>query len=156
MNARDLDTARVIGCAFRFIRSPAGRPIWQKGQELGKSDDLDELRLLRAADVRRTKKHERESGNTSGCFHSGFGRSACTRLTLTRPFVKTRSVWRSKWTIIIIVLIAVVVRLIEIEQPFIDPWSWRQSDVAAIARNFLENGFHFSHPQIDWAGNAPG
>jgi hypothetical protein len=65
-------------------------------------------------------------------------------------------VWRSKWTLIIIVLIAVVVRLIEIEQPFIDPWSWRQSDVAAIARNFLENGFHFSRPQIDWAGNAPG
>ena len=51
---------------------------------------------------------------------------------------------------------AVVVRLIEIGQPFIDPWSWRQSDVAAIARNFLENGFHFSRPQIDWAGNAPG
>jgi 4-amino-4-deoxy-L-arabinose transferase-like glycosyltransferase len=65
-------------------------------------------------------------------------------------------VWRSKWTIIIIALIAVVVRLIEIEQPFIDPWSWRQSDVAAIARNYLENGFHFSRPQIDWAGNAEG
>jgi 4-amino-4-deoxy-L-arabinose transferase-like glycosyltransferase len=65
-------------------------------------------------------------------------------------------VWRSKWTLILIVLSAVVVRLIEIEQPFIDPWSWRQSDVAAIARNFLENGFHFSHPQIDWAGNAEG
>ena len=82
--------------------------------------------------------------------------SACTRLTLTGPFVKTRSVWRSKWTLIIIVLIAVVVRVIEIEQPFIDPWSWRQSDVAAIARNYLENGFHFSRPQIDWAGNAEG
>jgi 4-amino-4-deoxy-L-arabinose transferase-like glycosyltransferase len=65
-------------------------------------------------------------------------------------------VWRSKWTLIIIVLIAVVVRVIEIEQPFIDPWSWRQSDVAAIARNYLENGFHFSRPQIDWAGNAEG
>ncbi|HEX7517377.1 MAG TPA: glycosyltransferase family 39 protein [Chthoniobacterales bacterium] len=64
--------------------------------------------------------------------------------------------WRSKWTLIIIVLIAVVVRLIEIEQTFIDPWSWRQSDVAAIARNFLENGFHFNRPQIDWAGNAQG
>ena len=73
-----------------------------------------------------------------------------------RPFVKTRSVWRSKWTLIIIALIAVVVRLLEIEQPFIDRWSWRQSDVAAIARNYLENGFHFSRPQIDWAGNAPG
>jgi len=64
--------------------------------------------------------------------------------------------WRSKWTLILIVLIAVVVRLIEIGQPFVDPWSWRQSDVAAIARNFLENGFHFSRPQIDWAGDAPG
>jgi Dolichyl-phosphate-mannose-protein mannosyltransferase len=64
--------------------------------------------------------------------------------------------WRSKWTLILIVLIAVAVRLIEIGQPFVDPWSWRQSDVAAIARNFLENGFHFSRPQIDWAGDAPG
>jgi hypothetical protein len=63
---------------------------------------------------------------------------------------------RSKWTLIIIVLIAVVVRLIGIGQPFIDLWSWRQSDVAAIARNFLENGFHFGYPQIDWAGTAPG
>lgn len=48
------------------------------------------------------------------------------------------------------------VRLIQIDQPFTDPWSWRQSDVAAIARNFLENGFHFARPQIDWAGNEPG
>ena len=64
--------------------------------------------------------------------------------------------WRSKWMVLLIVLAAVVVRLIQIEQPFIDPWSWRQSDVAAIARNFLENGFHFSRPQIDWAGNERG
>jgi 4-amino-4-deoxy-L-arabinose transferase-like glycosyltransferase len=63
---------------------------------------------------------------------------------------------RAGYFLIIIVLLAVVVRLIEIEQPFIDRWSWRQSDVAAIARNYLENGFHFSRPQIDWAGKAPG
>jgi hypothetical protein len=43
-----------------------------------------------------------------------------------------------------------------INQPYIDHWSWRQSDVAAIARNFSEDGFRFSHPQIDWAGNATG
>jgi Dolichyl-phosphate-mannose-protein mannosyltransferase len=54
------------------------------------------------------------------------------------------------------VVAAFVVRLIGIDQPFIDPWSWRQSDVAAIARNFSENGFHFTRPQIDWAGNEPG
>ena len=54
------------------------------------------------------------------------------------------------------VFAAVVVRLIQIDQPFIDPWSWRQSDVAAIARNFFEGGFHFTRPQIDWAGNEAG
>ena len=51
---------------------------------------------------------------------------------------------------------AVAVRLIAINQPYIDNWSWRQSDVAAIARNFYANGFHFAYPQIDWAGDAPG
>ena len=51
---------------------------------------------------------------------------------------------------------ALGVRMIGLDQPFIDPWSWRQSDVAAIARNYFENGFHFTRPQIDWAGNERG
>src|SRR6266516_3534197 len=53
-------------------------------------------------------------------------------------------------------IFAVAVRLFWINQPYIDHWSWRQSDVAAIARNFEQNGFRFAYPQIDWAGNAPG
>ena len=53
-------------------------------------------------------------------------------------------------------LAAIAVRLIAITQPFIDNWSWRESDVAAIARNFLESGFRFAYPQIDWAGDAAG
>ena len=53
-------------------------------------------------------------------------------------------------------ILAVAVRLILINQLFIDRWSWRQSDVAAIARNFSENGFRFAYPQIDWAGSSPG
>ena len=53
-------------------------------------------------------------------------------------------------------VLAVAARLIFINQPYVDHWSWRQSDVAAIARNFLQNGFRFGYPQIDWAGNAPG
>src|SRR5437588_3307154 len=63
---------------------------------------------------------------------------------------------RAGYFLVPIVFAAVVVRLIEIDQAFVDPWSWRQSDVAAIARNFFENGFHFTLPQIDWAGNQPG
>ena len=53
-------------------------------------------------------------------------------------------------------ILAVAVRLIGINQPYIDNWSWRQSDVAAIARNYFQGGFHFAHPQIDWAGDAAG
>ena len=58
--------------------------------------------------------------------------------------------------VIAIWIFAVAARLIFINQPYVDHWSWRQSDVAAIALNFLQNGFRFGFPQIDWAGNAPG
>ena len=58
--------------------------------------------------------------------------------------------------VFVICILAVASRLVFINQPYIDHWSWRQSDVAAIARNFLQNGFRFGYPQIDWAGNAPG
>src|SRR6266542_962893 len=53
-------------------------------------------------------------------------------------------------------ILAIGVRLILINQPYIDHWSWRQCDVAAIARNFFETDFRFAYPQIDWAGNATG
>jgi hypothetical protein len=65
-------------------------------------------------------------------------------------------VGRNKWTLLVILIFSLVVRLIGIDQPFIDPWSWRQSDVASIARNYFEDGFYFSRPQIDWAGSQPG
>src|SRR6201981_1787868 len=53
-------------------------------------------------------------------------------------------------------IFAVAVRLVLINPPYCDHWSWRQSDVAAIARNFSEGGFRFAYPQIDWAGDATG
>jgi 4-amino-4-deoxy-L-arabinose transferase-like glycosyltransferase len=63
---------------------------------------------------------------------------------------------RATWVAIVISIFAVAVRLIVINQPFEDVWSWRQSDVAAIARNYFQGGFHFAHPQIDWAGDSGG
>jgi len=63
---------------------------------------------------------------------------------------------RTSYLAIIISILAVAVRLILIDQPFIDDWSWRQSDVGAIARNYFQGGFHFARPQIDWAGDQPG
>jgi len=53
-------------------------------------------------------------------------------------------------------IVAVAVRLLGINQPYTGEWSWRQSDVAAIARNYFDGGFHFARPQIDWAGDQPG
>src|ERR1700736_2965494 len=61
----------------------------------------------------------------------------------------------TQWAILLSIL-AVAARLIWIDQPFSDNWSWRQSDVAAIARNYFAGGFHFARPQIDWAGDQPG
>jgi 4-amino-4-deoxy-L-arabinose transferase-like glycosyltransferase len=61
----------------------------------------------------------------------------------------------TRWAILLSIL-AVAARLIWIDQPFNDNWSWRQSDVAAIARNYFTGGFHFARPQIDWAGDQPG
>ena len=58
--------------------------------------------------------------------------------------------------LITIWILAVAGRLIFVNQPYIDHWSWRQSDVAAIARNFYDGGFRFAYPQIDWAGDATG
>lgn len=63
---------------------------------------------------------------------------------------------RRNWILLALLLAASGVRLFRVDQPFIDPWSWRQSDVAAIARNYYTNGFRFAYPQIDWAGDAAG
>lgn len=75
-------------------------------------------------------------------------------------FVKTRFVGASqdryRNLAIAIGIVAVIIRLIAINQPFVDQWSWRQSDVASIARNYYQHGFQFVYPQIDWAGNEPG
>src|SRR5438094_1984371 len=58
--------------------------------------------------------------------------------------------------VVLLWILAVAVRLVLINQPYVDYWSWRQSDVAAIARNFFEYGFRFGYPQIDWAGGSGG
>ena len=88
----------------------------------------------------------------------GRGESPRRRCLLpsAKAFAATSPVYQATTLLIVIGLLAVAARLVFINQPYIDHWSWRQSDVAAIARDFLQNGFRFGYPQIDWAGNAPG
>ena len=55
-----------------------------------------------------------------------------------------------------LISLGLLLRLIYISQPFVDEWSWRQSDMAMIAENFYRYGFNIFYPQINWAGNSPG
>src|SRR5437879_7769152 len=78
---------------------------------------------------------------------------------LRRPpkaFGSARHPHQASKLVIVICILAITARLILINQPYVDHWSWRQSDVAAIARNFSEGSFLFAYPQIDWAGDATG
>ena len=44
----------------------------------------------------------------------------------------------------------------ELTAPLIDRQAWRQTDTAAIARNYHEEGLTLFHPRVDWRGNTPG
>jgi 4-amino-4-deoxy-L-arabinose transferase-like glycosyltransferase len=49
----------------------------------------------------------------------------------------------------IILILAVVLRLYKINIPLADHHSWRQADTAAVARNFIKEGWNFWQPKID-------
>ncbi len=90
------------------------------------------------------------------CSRIPVGSAALASLASTDQVAHRATATGAAAKILAISILAVAARLIFINQPYIDHWSWRQSDVAAIAANFLQNGFRFGFPQIDWAGNAPG
>ena len=58
--------------------------------------------------------------------------------------------------VLLLLAAAVGLRLVAIDQPFVDHWSWRQSLLAMVARNLYTDGFDLFHPHIDVAGSAPG
>ncbi len=94
------------------------------------------------------------TGEGVGCSRFPLGSATLTSLKCARR-VARRAATDDK-LVIAICFLAVTVRLMWIDQPYVDHWSWRQSDVAAIARNFFEHGFRFGYPQIDWAGGSAG
>src|SRR6266567_1826146 len=75
---------------------------------------------------------------------------------LPKPVGSARRPYHVVGVVLALWILPVAARLLLINQPYIDHWSWRQSDVATIARHFSEGGFRFAYPQIDWAGDAPG
>jgi len=55
-----------------------------------------------------------------------------------------------------ILLLAGVLRLINITHPLLGHHSWRQADTAAMARNFVEERFNILYPRVDWRGTSSG
>src|SRR5215211_1838749 len=60
------------------------------------------------------------------------------------------------WPIILILVIAAILRLENIEQPFIDDLAWRQSSDAMMAENFYRKSWNIFYPEVNWTGSAPG
>ena len=54
-----------------------------------------------------------------------------------------------------IFLLGAVLRIVNINHP-VDTTSWRESDLASVARNFDRGNMNILYPQIDWRGTGPG
>lgn len=64
-------------------------------------------------------------------------------------------VLKSKFPIVIILVLAFVVRLYEFSAPVGDWHSWRQADTSAVSRNFVTHGYDLLHPRFDDLSNVP-
>ena len=71
----------------------------------------------------------------------------------TRPHAAPRSL--SPWTLGAIVLVAILARLPLLRADLTDFDSWRQTDTATIARNFLREP-RLLYPRINWGAPGPG
>jgi 4-amino-4-deoxy-L-arabinose transferase-like glycosyltransferase len=59
--------------------------------------------------------------------------------------------WKKLEILLVISLLAIgiLVRLYRLNAPLADWHSWRQADTAAVARNFVKDGFNLLYPQSD-------
>ena len=58
--------------------------------------------------------------------------------------------------LLILVCFGVSLRVTSINVPLMDKNAWRQTDTAAVAKNFYENGFKILYPQVNWGGASTG
>lgn len=63
------------------------------------------------------------------------------------------------WTKLLVTLIiaaGVLIRLRDVTSLPVEYQSWRQTDTAALARNYAEEGYRLFYPTIDWRGRTSG
>ena len=60
------------------------------------------------------------------------------------------------WIFVALLFLGFALRMFEIGEPLIDKQAWRQTDTAAVARNFFEEDFNVFLPRVDWRGDGAG
>ena len=63
---------------------------------------------------------------------------------------------RSTWIFVALLFLGFALRMFEIGEPLTDKQAWRQTDTAAVARNFFEEDFNIFSPRVDWRGDGSG
>jgi ABC-type polysaccharide/polyol phosphate export permease len=59
------------------------------------------------------------------------------------------------WLILAILIVAAILRLHHITQPFTDVFSWRQTSTAMMAENFYRKDWNIFYPEVNWTGPGP-
>jgi hypothetical protein len=60
---------------------------------------------------------------------------------------------KQRWLpISVILLVAFLLRIYQINQPYIDAFSWRQSSTAMMAENFYRENGNILYPEVNWTG----
>jgi 4-amino-4-deoxy-L-arabinose transferase-like glycosyltransferase len=72
------------------------------------------------------------------------------------PSERAGEAFPSARPVVLLLLVAVLARAWVFFNLETAVYWWRPADNAGIARNFLENGFQFFYPQVDWGGPGPG
>jgi hypothetical protein len=57
--------------------------------------------------------------------------------------------------IVVILIVAALLRLKHITQPFTDAFSWRQSSTAMMADHFYHTNWNILYPEVSWGGPGP-
>lgn len=69
--------------------------------------------------------------------------------------MKIRNDRTTTYLLIAILLVAAILRLNHINQPYADVFSWRQSDTAIMADNFYRKNWNIFYPGVSWNGPEP-
>lgn len=59
------------------------------------------------------------------------------------------------YLLLVILVVAAILRLRHINQPFIDAFSWREASTAMMAENFYRTNWNIFYPEVNWNGAGP-